>query len=232
MNSKILANKKGFTLVELMIVVAIIGILAAIAIPNFIRFQARSKQAEAKTNLKAIFTGEKSRFAESDRYAVTTGAIGFTPERGNRYAYDLGANAAAGGSCAAGDAEDRAAAIAVPGAAGCGVQPDTFRYPAITDATTRANLTGEGVVATAITGTGVVVIAAPTSLTVGGDLAACPLCSFVAAARGNIDNELGTDAFLVSSEFMTVTVDACADQQDNQNPGTPVNVRNDVGCDL
>ena len=82
--------KKGFTLVELMIVVAIIGNLAAIAIPNFIRFQARSKQSEAKTNLKAIFTGQKSRFGERDAYSPFLGDIGFSPERGNRYAYDLG----------------------------------------------------------------------------------------------------------------------------------------------
>ncbi|MBI2370572.1 MAG: prepilin-type N-terminal cleavage/methylation domain-containing protein, partial [Deltaproteobacteria bacterium] len=46
-------NRQGFTLIELMIVVAIIGILAAIAIPNFLRFQAKSKQSEAKTNLAA-----------------------------------------------------------------------------------------------------------------------------------------------------------------------------------
>ena len=47
---------KGFTLIELMIVVAIIGILAAIAIPNFLKFQCKAKQSEAKTALKAIYT--------------------------------------------------------------------------------------------------------------------------------------------------------------------------------
>src|SRR5438876_8020394 len=78
--------QKGFTLIELMIVVAIIGILAAIAIPNFIKFQARSKQSEAKTNLKAIFTAEKSWFGEHDSYG-SFGTVGYNPERGNRYWY-------------------------------------------------------------------------------------------------------------------------------------------------
>src|SRR4051812_41080414 len=81
--------KKGFTLIELMIVVAIIGILAAIAIPNFIKFQARSKQSESKSNLKGIFTAEKSFFAEHDGFG-TLGAAGWKPERGNRYAYQNG----------------------------------------------------------------------------------------------------------------------------------------------
>jgi len=62
----------GFTLIELMIVVAIIGILAAIAIPNFVRFQLRSKSAEAKTNLAAIRTAEESYFAENGIYVVGT----------------------------------------------------------------------------------------------------------------------------------------------------------------
>ncbi len=63
---------KGFTLIELMIVVAIIGILAAIAIPNFVKFQCRSKQSEAKTNLKALYVAEESYYAEQDVYLAIT----------------------------------------------------------------------------------------------------------------------------------------------------------------
>lgn len=50
-------NREGFTLIELMIVVAIIGILAAIAIPAFVNYVKRAKTAESGANLKALFTG-------------------------------------------------------------------------------------------------------------------------------------------------------------------------------
>ena len=61
--------RKGFTLIELMIVVAIIGVLAAIAIPNFVRYQLRSKTSEARTNLGGIRTAQTSFQSTEDNYA-------------------------------------------------------------------------------------------------------------------------------------------------------------------
>lgn len=213
--------KKGFTLVELMIVVAIIGILAAIAIPNFIRFQARSKQAEAKTNLKAIFTGQKSFYAEKDRYAGFNGEIGFAPERGNRYGYTLAAGVAAA-AC-----EDRSTATPVfpAGGATC-VTSDLYRYPSA--ALLEAIPGAPGATAWAAASTGVTV---PTAAE-GGNFGVCPAtCSFQASARGNLDNDPAIDYQSVSSEFMTITVGACNEQQDNVQPGASAQLYNDVSCD-
>ena len=90
MLSKLRKDRKGFTLIELMIVVAIIGILAAIAIPNFLKFQAKSKMSEAKTNLGAIYTGEIAYFGEQNAYSDFN-AINWSPSGTPRYHFALGA---------------------------------------------------------------------------------------------------------------------------------------------
>ncbi len=62
----------GFSLVELMIVVAIIGILAALAIPRFQQFQSKSRQAEARSNLSHIYTLQVSYNGDNDTFSNFT----------------------------------------------------------------------------------------------------------------------------------------------------------------
>jgi type IV pilus assembly protein PilA len=61
-------NRRGFTLIELMLVVGIIGVVAAVAIPNFVMYQARSRRSEAYTNLSALARSQKAFQAERNEY--------------------------------------------------------------------------------------------------------------------------------------------------------------------
>jgi type IV pilus assembly protein PilA len=82
-------TRDGFTLVELMVVVAIIGILATLAVPQYKKFQAKSRQSEARLSLGGAYTIEQSFAAENSSYTQCLGQAGYNRD-GVRFYYNVG----------------------------------------------------------------------------------------------------------------------------------------------
>lgn len=78
-NNEIMKSEKAFTLIELMVVVVIIGILAAIAIPNFIRMQTRAKEADIKAVMHAVMLAV-------EEYKIDPGWTGLKPSNALEFA--------------------------------------------------------------------------------------------------------------------------------------------------
>lgn len=80
-------SQQGFTLIELMVAIAILGIVAAITIPTYMRYQAKARQAEVRSLLGQVFVSEIGFFGESGRYSDFT-EVGFSlASTTNRYTY-------------------------------------------------------------------------------------------------------------------------------------------------
>lgn len=165
----------AIVLPSVFLVVGMIGVMAAGAIPNFIRFQARSKQAECKSNLKSVYTAEQSFYAEKQAYSTNTSEIGFGPQRGNRYAYFL---------FDVGQLQDRSTARTGDGPGVTGIGVDTFKYQN----------------ARPLSYSDVPALAGGAKAGVHGQ---CPDCSFVAVCAGNIDQDEALDVWSISSTDRT-----------------------------
>lgn len=121
---------RGFSLIELMVVVGIIGVLVAIAAPNFIRYKAKACQAEVRTNLGAIYKAQQTVNSEHGYFSDDLATIGWAPEGYPKYIYGHTSDVSPAASGRNDTAELKAA---VGGRYGTSKMVDAFGVP-LTDA--------------------------------------------------------------------------------------------------
>lgn len=150
------------------------GILAAIAIPNFIKFQSRAKQSECVANLKSFYTLQRTANLSDEGYPLALSRVQFSPERANRYAYFVGA----------GPMEDRSGLEVTRTEEAQAIGVDTFRYK---DA---SPITFEQL--------------PPEVAQLAGLSGQCPDCNITMVCAGNIDGDSTLDVWSISTGDRTL----------------------------
>lgn len=103
---------RGFTLIELMIVIAIIACLSMISVPSLMKFLAKAKRAEAYIHLRMLANAQKAYFAEHGRYTKNIGSsgLGWVPDGAVNYTYGF-CDGAAGESYFIGELKTQPSAL-------------------------------------------------------------------------------------------------------------------------
>ncbi len=178
-------NQSGFSLIELMIVVAIIGILASVAVPNFSRFQAKARQAEARTVLSAIFTAETAYRNEWQTYFADFRNIGYTPTGTFRFEHGFGA------------ATTNNSAVYVGAGVAAGGAPTAYSTINWTNIGAAA---GAGCGSAPTVSLGCSVDRRAATWTIAAGSAVTSATAFIAEARGDIDGDASPDVWTVNQD--------------------------------
>lgn len=195
-----LKRQNGFTLVELMVVVAIIGLLSAVAIPNFKKYQAKAKVSEAKLQLSALFTAETAFYSDFNIYHNCLAYMGFDPgpESMNRY-FAIGFDVAS-------DIQDDAYAAAVNSGLNAADCPDAN---AVTAGAAGANSASNATWFPAGKGVGAAiaddVAFLPTTVALGAQDTAT--MTFIAGAGGVISKDYVSDQGTPATAAAALTID-------------------------
>ncbi len=150
------------------------GILAAIAIPNFMRFQSRAKQAECKTYLRSFYSAQRTYNMSGEGYPLEFSKLQFSPERGNRYAYFV----------AAGPLEDRSGAQARDMEEARAIGVDTFQHKDAKPITLEQ--------------------LPPEVARMAGLSGECPNCNITLVCAGNVDRDSTLDVWSISTGERTL----------------------------
>ena len=228
---------RGFTLIEIMVVVAIIGLLTSIAIPGFRRFQSRAMQSEARTNLKSIYTAQRAFYADKQTYYDVFNVLGFEAELNNRYAYFAdGVGDNSGEVRVSAGVSHNSAASSV-----CPTSPAGDKVISVDESKWTSNA-DPGYAAPAVKGTQanpgstVAPVAAIGAFPAG---TCCPVgqCEFASGAVANVDSDTTLDEWFISSQSSiagggTATCQlggaAASGTTGSFASGEPVNICNDV----
>jgi type IV pilus assembly protein PilA len=211
------AEQAGFTLIELMVVVAVVGLLSAIAASKFDNIRTRARQSEVKVQLRSLYVAEQAYYANNNTYSNDMGALGYNPSRGNRYAYyiDLPATSMQARTGPATPLSSGNDAIGV----------DTFAFPQLS--TVPTEFSTDGALTFAANAGGLVIPTGSTAYFKAGANGA-----FLARAFGWISSNKTTtyDAWFISSSGASVTSPCGASNGARVSAGAPGNTYDQSQC--
>ncbi|WP_257455161.1 type IV pilin protein [Archangium lipolyticum] len=208
---------RGSTLIEVALVLVMLGLLAAIAVPRFLAARSRALQTEARHNLKSWAQAQHAYHQETNGYTQDIRTLGFTVERGNRYAYYFGDDS----KC---ELRETATLPPMTGSVEC-IGVDVYVHGLDRNDSKPAPRRFK-----------VIHLGPGDATNVPGISGPCPGCNTDAVAVGQLDDEPhGVDTWYIATENVSIdsASDICGTERGDVVPAkTPINTYDDIECDI